>query len=637
LRKSEATFRGFSEAMPHHVWSADVDGKLDWLNPRLLDYLGVEVVDPESMRWDTAVHPDDFAIADPAWTHAISTGTPYHSEYRLRRFDNTYRWHLTRAVPIRDETGTITSWIGTNTDIDDSKAIAQKLADINHTLEQQVAIRTADRDRMWKNSLDILVITDGDGVYRAVSPAWTTILGHDPAEVIGRSYIHFVHPDHRPMVNAAQNAGALNQPFANFIVCHLHKNGDTRWIAWSSSNDAGLVYATGRDITHERAAQAELEEVQSRIRTIYETTFQFQAYMNPEGILLDVNPAGLATINAKREDVIGKLFWETPWFSHTPGLAEQTRMDIATVRSGQRVQREIVINLPPLGLRYCDISMRPVIDATGRVVGIIREAIDLTERRIAEHQLHQAQKMEAVGQMTGGLAHDFNNMLAVVISALKLLETRVGLQDEQARRYAEAAKDAAFRASTLTRRMLEFTRQQPLSPIMLNVNSIVTGMIELLRHSVGDRIELETHLADDLWPTSADANQLENIILNLVVNARDAMQGEGKLVISTGNIAIPEAAATSVSTGEATRILPGDYATISVTDTGCGMPPEIVARVFEPFFSTKEPGKGTGLGLSQVYSFVKRFGGDVDILSEVGKGTRITIYMRRFGPSDRAV
>ncbi len=631
MRESEDKFQAFAQAVPHHVWSAYPDGRLEWVNARLYEYLGSDAIDPDSLRFDAAVHPDDFAVADPAWMRTVAAGTAYESEYRLRRFDGLYRWHLTRAVPIRNGNGEITRWIGTNTDIDENKAVAESLTTLNRSLERQVALRTADRDRLWQNSQDILVVTDAEGVYRAVSPAWTKVFGHDPAEVIGRSYINFIHPQDVPMVRATHEAGGLKQSFTGFVTRHIHKNGAPRWVSWSSTNEDGLIYATGRDITAVRFAETELARAQARIRTIFETTFQFQAYLSPDGILLDVNPAGLAMIAAERDDVIGRYFWDTAWFLDTPGIADNIQAGVAMARDGRTTQREIQIDLPPNGLRYWDISIRPVNDRQSVVTGIIFEAMDLTERRDAEQQLHQAQKMEAVGQLTGGLAHDFNNMLAIVISALKLLESRGGGLDDQSRRFIDAAKDAAFRASKLTRRLLDFSRQQPLVPVVVNISTIIISMVALLRHAIGDRIRLNTHLAEDLWPTYADTNQLENIVLNLVVNARDAMDGGGDLSISTSNVTILDEMRSAISP---VSLSTGQYVTISVRDNGCGMPPDVEARAFEPFFTTKEPGKGTGLGLSQVYGFVKRFGGDVRIESELGIGTTITLYLRRVTPAE---
>jgi CheY-like chemotaxis protein len=241
-----------------------------------------------------------------------------------------------------------------------------------------------------------------------------------------------------------------------------------------------------------------------------------------------------------------------------------------------------------------------------------------------EETLRQSQKMEAVGQLTGGIAHDFNNMLAVVIGSLDLLNRRVGVDDPRARRYLDAAQDGAKRAASLTQRLLAFSRQQPLRPEVINPNRLVAGMSDLLRHSLGGEIRLETVLTGGVWRTHADPNQLENVILNLAVNGRDAMPGGGRLTIETQNAHL-DARYAAAHFG----VAPGQYVLIAVSDSGVGMPHDVIAKAFDPFFTTKEVGKGTGLGLSQVYGFVKQSGGHVKIYSEPGEGTTVKVYLPR--------
>ncbi|WP_162582944.1 GAF domain-containing protein [Variovorax sp. PBS-H4] len=242
----------------------------------------------------------------------------------------------------------------------------------------------------------------------------------------------------------------------------------------------------------------------------------------------------------------------------------------------------------------------------------------------AHERLRQAQKMEAVGQLTGGIAHDFNNMLAVVIGSLELLRRRVAAADPRAQRYATAAMDAARRAALLTQRLLAFSRQQPLRPEPIDANKLVAGMSDLLRRALGADVQLETVLAGGLWRTSADPNQLENAILNLAVNARDAMPDGGRLTIETQNAHLDERYAANHL-----GVPSGQYVLVALTDTGSGMGEEVIAKAFDPFFTTKEVGKGTGLGLSQVYGFVKQSGGHVKIYSEVGQGTTVKVYLPR--------
>jgi PAS domain S-box-containing protein len=501
LERSEAQFRTFNQAVPNHVWASPPDGQLDWFNDRGYEYSGSEPGTLHGDGWVQLVHSDDRAVAAERWGAALASGHIYQTEFRLRRADGMYRWHIARAVPIRGSAGEIVRWIGTNTDIEEQKATAEALAALNATLAQRVAEQAAERDRLWQTSQDLLAVVDGAGVFRAANPAWTSVLGWSPAEVVGKTHLTFVHPDDHPGSEGALNQ-ALNSPLPAFENRCLHKDGGVRWIAWIASSDNGLVYATGRNVTAEKQAAAEL-------------------------------------------------------------LA-------------------------------------------------------------AQEALRQSQKMEAVGQLTGGIAHDFNNMLAVVIGSLDLLGRRLGGGDARAQRYLDAAGDGARRAAMLTQRLLAFSRQQPLQPEALDANKLVAGMSDLLRHSIGADVRLETVLAGGLWRTFADPNQLENIVLNLAVNARDAMPDGGRLTIETQNAHLDERyVAAHLGIGA------GQYVLIAVTDTGSGMPAEVIEKAFDPFFTTKEIGKGTGLGLSQVYGFVKQSGGHVKIYSEVGHGTTIKIYLPR--------
>ena len=239
-------------------------------------------------------------------------------------------------------------------------------------------------------------------------------------------------------------------------------------------------------------------------------------------------------------------------------------------------------------------------------------------------QIRQMQKMQAIGQLTGGIAHDFNNMLAVVIGSLSLMQKRLAQGNTDISRYADAAMEGAQRAATLTSRLLAFSRQQPLTPVTLDLNKTVAGMSELIRRTIGENIQIETVLAGGLWRTFSDPSEVENAILNLSVNARDAMPDGGKLTIETANCHLDEHYAASRD-----DVAAGQYVLIAVTDTGSGMSKEIIARAFDPFFTTKPSGKGTGLGLSQVYGFVKQSGGHVQIYSETGQGTTVKIYLPR--------
>lgn len=245
-------------------------------------------------------------------------------------------------------------------------------------------------------------------------------------------------------------------------------------------------------------------------------------------------------------------------------------------------------------------------------------------RSAAESQLRQLQKMESLGQLTGGIAHDFNNMLAIIIGGLNLAHRRLAKGEIDIAKYLDAAMDGATRAAKLTQRLLAFSRQQPLSPKAIDANKLVASLTEMLTRSLGELVQLQTILSAELWKAKADPAELENVIVNLAVNARDAMAGGGKLTIETSNAYVDETYAHEA------ELAPGQYVQIAVTDTGAGMSPEVLAKAFDPFFTTKSVGKGTGLGLSQVFGFARQSGGHVRVYSELGYGTTFKLYLPRF-------
>lgn len=263
------------------------------------------------------------------------------------------------------------------------------------------------------------------------------------------------------------------------------------------------------------------------------------------------------------------------------------------------------------------------VEARTREIAVANERLkqEVTERIQAEESLRQLHKMEAVGQLTGGIAHDFNNMLAVVVGGLELAKRKLHDDPEHAERHLNNAMEGANRASALTRRLLAFARSEPLLPTEVDPDTLVTGMIDLIDRTIGDQIQVETACGADGWHIWVDRHQLENAILNLAVNARDAMEGRGTMTISTGQVRL--------KAREIGECAAGDYVIVSVRDTGCGMAPDVLERAFEPFFTTKPMGKGTGLGLSQIFGFVGQSHGEIRILSEAGKGTHVQLFLPR--------
>ncbi len=512
----------------------------------------------------------------------------------------------------------------------DRERARAELRDLADTLEARVeqrthdlAERTAERDRTWNNAQDLLVVLDRDGCFQAVNPAWTRLLGWELSEAVGRSHLHFSHPEDRIATQAAL-ATAWRRPLFGYTNRLAIKGGGYRTISWVANSAGDSVYASGRDVTAEREVSEALLAAELRIKAVFDTTLLFQSFTDADGILLDSNATSLAAIDAALSDVVGRPFWDTPWFSQTPGMSERVRDAVLAARGGTLVELEVVLTLST-GVRSFDLSMRPVVDATGKVVGIVPEAAETTLRRQTEESLRQAQKMEAVGQLTGGIAHDFNNLLAGMMGNLELLQLRIGQgRFDSVDRFVTAAQAAGQRAAALTQRLLAFSRRQTLDPKATDINHLVAGIVDLLRRSVGPAVAIEIAPTHDVSTSLIDSGQLENALLNLCINGRDAMPDGGLLTIETSNTRIDEESARRHD------LAPGDYVVLAVTDTGTGMTPEVIARAFDPFYTTKPLGQGTGLGLSMIYGFARQSGGQVRVRSKVGVGSTISIYLPRY-------
>ncbi|MFG6462559.1 PAS domain-containing protein [Roseateles sp. DXS20W] len=507
----------------------------------------------------------------------------------------------------------------------------------------------ATNDAIWDWRL-----ADGHVVW---SPALTELFGHPQLQTTAQWWLDHIHPDDRARVDADIHAiidgtgtawtGEYRFLRADGSYAHIFDRGS---VLRDASGVAVRMIGAMLDLSERKAAEAALREREQQYQALFERIDEgfcvIEFLDGPHGPMSDyvhvsANPAYLA--NAGIPDVVGQKVREmVP--NEAEGWVEIYRRVLVTGEP-VRFERELVatgrylelaaFRIEPPSKRQVAVLFQDV-TARHRAEIALRELNDTLERRVqaevadrlkAEEALRQSQKMEAVGQLTGGIAHDFNNMLAVVISSLDLLDRKFLRADPQAMRYVDAARNGARRAAQLTQRLLAFSRQQPLQPEPLDVNQLVAGMSDLLRHSLGGAIRLETVQAGGLWRTHADPNQLESAILNLAVNGRDAMDdvaGDARLTIETANCHLDER-----YVAEHPGLQPGQYVMIAVTDTGTGMPPEVVAKAFDPFFTTKEVGRGTGLGLSQVYGFVKQSGGHVRIYSELGQGTTVKLYMPR--------
>jgi PAS domain S-box-containing protein len=363
---------------------------------------------------------------------------------------------------------------------------------------------------------------------------------------------------------------------------------------------------------------AALRASQQRLRAMMEHAPLLVAEKGTDGRFTFVNRAFEERLGIPATQAVGKTVHEI--FSGARAEA-QSAIDQEVLDTKAPVQRELVVTSPtgPLTLLFTKF---PLLDAAGDVEAIGSIAADVTDLKHAEAQLAHVQKMEAIGQLTGGVAHDFNNLLTAILLNSDVLADRI--QDDRLRPLAEATRAAAERGADLTRRLLAFGRRQTLEPRPTDINALVHGMEQLLRRTLHEHIAIEFRPAPDLWPAKVDPGQIEAAVINLAVNARDAMPQGGRITIETSNVEVDETYASRNVDATA-----GDYVLIALTDTGTGMTSEVVARAFEPFFTTKDVGKGTGLGLSMVYGFLKQSGGHARIYSEVGIGTTVKLYLPR--------
>lgn len=363
-------------------------------------------------------------------------------------------------------------------------------------------------------------------------------------------------------------------------------------------------------------ANHRLRENEARFRGIFNATFQFISLLEPDGTLLESNETALAFIGRKPQDVVGRRFWETPWWRRDPTARDRLRDALRRAAAGEFIRYEVEVAGTGDTRALMDFSLKPVRDAAGAVVLLVAEGRDITALKSAEARLHAAQKLETLGQLTGGVAHDFNNLLMAVLGNLGLLRKRLP-DDARLRRLLDGAVQGAERGAALTQRLLAFARRQELRPEAIDLARLTDGMADLLHRSLGPGIDLRIELPSHLPPVRADANQLEMALLNLSLNARDAMGGNGRLTI----------AARPAAPGEAEAPGDGPYLCITVTDTGTGMDAATLQRATEPFFTTKGPGKGSGLGLSMVHGLAAQSGGQLRLRSTPGEGTTVELWL----------
>jgi PAS domain S-box-containing protein len=464
--------------------------------------------------------------------------------------------------------------------------------------------------------------------------------GYQPGEIIGHSFSKFYTPEDQAAglpskaLNTAQETGR----FAG-EGWRVRKDGSRFWasvvldvIRDQDGELLGFAKVT-RDITEQQEADWNLLESEQRYRRLIEAVVDYAIFqLDPAGHISTWNTGAERIKGYTRDEIVGqhfsRFYTDEDRQAGVPQKALQQAAKMGRFEAeGQRVRKD--------GSKFwASVVIDPIRDETGQLVGFAKVTRDITERVEAQRKLKEtqdqlatSQKLEAIGQLSGGIAHDFNNLLMIVIGNLETAQRhlRQGTAGTNLQRVLSNATRGAQRAAALTSRLLAFSRRQALDPKPLNVNAFLTGVVEFLQRSLGEQVEIEAVGGAGLWQIEVDVNQLESTLVNLAINARDAMPNGGKLTIEAANVHVDDQYVHSNP-----EMTSGQYVAICVTDTGVGMSPDTLNHAFEPFFTTKELGQGTGLGLSQVYGFVKQSGGHVKIYSEAGQGTTVKVYMPRY-------
>jgi PAS domain S-box-containing protein len=511
----------------------------------------------------------------------------------------------------------------------DNVGLQAKLARLLGSLRLQAAserdLRT-ERDSLFsavvESSNEAIITKLLDGTITSWNGAAERLFGYTAAEAIGRHISLIVPPDRRDEIRNIIERIGRGEPIAHYETSRMRKDGSTVDVSLSISpirTASGKIVGVSKaahDITESnRTQQALSQEIEER-RRIFDSSNDLIFVTDSAGNFIQVSPSVSAILGYQPSDMVGRSATE---FIHPDDL-EHTRREMRAGRRGQSKRN--------FETRYINKEGKAVaLNWTGNWSEPVRRHFfigrDLTEKQAAEAQLRHAQKMDAVGQLTGGVAHDFNNILTVITGTIGILEEAVADQPQLAA-IAKLIDEAAERGANLTKHLLAFARKQPLQPVEVDVNALVLEAAKLLHPTLGEHIEITPLLAEDAWSALADPNQLATAVLNLAINARDAMPNGGKLALETNNVYLDESYA-----GMHSEVTPGHYVMIAVSDTGTGIPAALLERVFEPFFTTKEVGRGTGLGLSMVFGFVKQSGGHIKIYSEEGHGTSVKIYLPR--------
>jgi len=586
--------------------------------------------------WFGLVHPDDREACRKSAARSAASALPSHTEYRVRRKDGQFIIVSDQGRFFRDSRGRAIHMIGFLADVTEQRRQRERLLDINQ--RYHLATRGGGV-AIWEVDL-----RTGRVEYDAIVMEW---LGVDslkyPRTVAEWEAFH--HPDEWPAIlrrfhtpfsalSSGQSVGGMEQPSDSFEHRLKQADGKYRWVlsrGMTVRDGAGNpVRALGTiiDIHRRKLAESERDALLARLQMQFERMPIACIVIDRHGRYADWNPAAQRIFGYTREEALGRSPFD---LIVPPSMRVMVEELLRRMLAGDMQVQGVGECLTKDGrLVACEWLNTPILGADGRVEQVYCMGIDVTERRRLEEQMRQAQKMQAIGQLAGGVAHDFNNLLTIINGYTQVLMQQFPPESNTWSLLNEI-HEAGERSAALTRQLLAFSRKQVLSPQAVDVNAIVAGTEKMLHRMIGEDIELVTRLGTQLHIVYLDPGQLEQVLLNLAVNARDAMPRGGRITIETQNIELDVSFVRSRA-----NLQPGPFVLLSFSDTGCGMTADVRAHLFEPFFTTKGPGKGTGLGLATVYGIVDQAGGHIEVDSEPGQGAAFRIYLPRMVPAAQA-
>lgn len=605
LRQSEALLRSITDTTSAGIIVFQ-DDKFVYANRAMELITGYPPEEIIGKQFWTFVHPEHRnLIRERGFARQRGEKLPNRYEFKILTKFGEEKWIDTAAV--------LTEWKG-------KPAVVATIFDITERKRAEEDLRESERRfaELFDNASDVVYVHDLDGNILALNRAGEIITGYSREEALTMNVSQVVAPEYLQTIREMVDAKLRGQPRTTYEVQLIKKDGTRIFVEVSSQ----IIYQNGKPFAVEGVARdvterKKIEVERDRLIMALEHSADAIVITDADANIQYVNPAFERITGYSREEVLGKNPRILKSGKHGPEFYKDmwdtiSRGDVWTGRITNRKKDG------SLYMERCTISS--VRDSSGRIVNYVAVKRDITERVALEERLRQSQKMEAVGQLAGGVAHDFNNILTAISGYSDLLLRNLKDGDPK-RAYAAEIKKASERAAALTQQLLAFSRRQVISPKVVNLNNIVKDMARMLGRIIGENIDLVTLLSEDLWNVKVDPNQIEQVIMNLSVNAKDAMPDGGKLIIETANVHLDEEYAKIHA-----PLQPGPYVMLAITDTGCGMDAETLSHIFEPFFTTKEKGKGTGLGLATVYGIVKQSDGYIWVYSEPGKGTTFKIY-----------